>query len=202
MIGRTGLLIAAWILAITLPAAQAEAQTSPAERRSASAFERAPDDPAAITVRAVGDGVADDSDALQRAIDSAAAKPGGGIVFLPSGRYRITRTLFMWPGVRLFGTGRSRPVFHLAPSTPGFQRGVGSMIFFTGNQPGGAAPGPGGTAMRGPVPVPPPTSVPFRADIADANSGTFYSAMANVDFEIGEGNPAATAVRFHTALKA
>jgi hypothetical protein len=52
------------------------------------------------------------------------------------------------------------------------------------------------------VPVPPPTSVPFRADIADANSGTFYSAMANVDFEIGEGNPAATAVRFHTAQHA
>ncbi|GAA3268473.1 hypothetical protein GCM10020258_39850 [Sphingomonas yabuuchiae] len=47
--------------------------------------------------------------------------------------------------------------------------------------------------------MPPPTSVPFDKSIADANSGTFYSAMANVDFEIGAGNPAATAVRFHTA---
>ncbi|MEN3745997.1 glycosyl hydrolase family 28-related protein [Sphingomonas sp. HF-S3] len=202
MIGRTGSLIAAWIIAVAMPLPSAQAQGQRAERPTRSAFEHMPADPAAVIAKAVGDGVADDSAAIQRAIDSAAARPGGGIVFLPSGRYRISRTLYMWPGIRLFGTGRTRPVFLLAPSTPGFQRGVGSMIFFTGNQPGGAAPGPGGTPLRGPVPVPPPTSVPFRADIADANSGTFYSAMANVDFEIGAGNPAATAVRFHTAQHA
>jgi len=162
---------------------------------SVSAFPVAPKDPAAITVKARGDGVTDDSAAIQAAIDAAAAKRGGGIVFLPSGRHRLTRTLYMWPGVRLFGVGRTRPVLLLAPSTPGFQTGVGNMVFFTGNQPGGGAAGPGG----GKVPVPPPTSVPFDPNIADANSGTFYSAMANVDFEIGAGNPAATAVRIHTA---
>ena len=87
----------------------------------------------------------------------------------------------------------------LAPRTPGFQSGVGSMIFFTGNRPGAPA-GPFGP--RGPVPVPPPTSVPFDPQIADANSGTFYSAMSNLDIEIGEGNPAATGVRFHMAQHA
>jgi hypothetical protein len=104
----------------------------------------------------------------------------------------------MWPGVRLFGFGRTRPVFVLAAATPGFERGVGSMIVFTGNRPraDGADRGPV------PVPVPVPTSVPFDPAIADANSGTFYSAMANVDFEIGAGNPAATAVRFHAAQHA
>ena len=167
--------------------------------RSVSAFLVAPTDPGAVTVKARGDGQTDDSAAIQAAIDAAAAKPGGGIVFLPSGRHRLTRTLYMWPGVRLFGVGRTRPVLLLAPNTPGFQNGVGSMVFFTGNQPGGRAPGPGGVPLRGKVPVPPPTSVPFDPDIADANSGTFYSAMANVDFEIGAGNPAATGVRFHTA---
>jgi len=170
-----------------------------AQQPAVSAYSAAPNDPAAITVRARGDGVADDTAAIQAAIDAAAARPGGGIVFLPSGRHRLTRTLYMWPGVRLFGVGRTRPVFLLAPNTPGFQKGVGSMVFFTGNQPSGAAPGPGGVPLRGKVPVPPPTSVPFNPDIADANSGTFYSAMANVNFEIGNGNPAATAVRFHTA---
>ena len=154
----------------------------------------APADPRAVTVATPGDGVVDAGPAIQRAIDSVAGQGGGGIVFLPSGRYRLTRTLYMRPGVRLFGVGKTRPVFVLAPNTPGFQTGVGTMIFFTGTLP--AKPG---EPPRPPVPVPPPTSVPFAADIADANSGTFYSAMANVDFEIGDGNPAATAVRFHTA---
>jgi hypothetical protein len=184
------------IAAAAMPlACAAAAQPAP----SVSVFSVAPHDPSAITVRARGDGVSDDTAAIQAAIDAAAARPGGGIVFLPAGRHRITRTVYMWPGVRLFGVGRTRPVVLLAAATPGFQRGVGSMIFFTGNHPGGAAPGPGGVPLRGKVPVPPPTSVPFDPNIADANSGTFYSAMANVDFEIGAGNPAATAVRFHTA---
>jgi hypothetical protein len=168
---------------------------------STSVFATAPADPRAVTVTARGDGRSDDSAAIQQAIDAAAmqgaGEGGGGIVFLPSGRYRITRTLFVRPGVRLFGVGRTRPVLLLTANTPGFQRGVGSMVFFTGTLP--AKPG---AAARPPVPVPPPTSVPFAPDIADANSGTFYSAMANVDFEIGEGNPAATGVRFHVAQHA
>lgn len=159
---------------------------------STSVYATAPADPRAVTVSAPRDGVADASAAIQQAIDSVAAKGGGGIVFLPEGRYRISRTIYMWPGVRLFGVGRKRPVFVLAPNTPGFQRGVGSMIFFTGNKPEAS-----GNAR--PIPVPPPTSVPFNPNIGDANSGTFYSAMTNVDFHIGEGNPAATAVRSHTA---
>ena len=52
------------------------------------------------------------------------------------------------------------------------------------------------------VPFPPPTIVPFDPKIWDANPGTFYSAMSNVDFEIGAGNPAATGIRFRTAQHA
>ena len=78
------------IVAVTLPVGAAVA----AQPTSApSAFQRAPNDPRAIMVKAKGDGVADDSLAIQQALDAAAVKPGGGIVFLPSGRYRITRTL-------------------------------------------------------------------------------------------------------------
>ncbi len=197
MTGRMRGEVAAWVIAAAMPIMAVQAQAQPA--RSVSVYAVAPNDPLAVTVRAKGDGIADDSAAIQTAIDAAAAKPGGGIVFLPSGRHRISRTLYIWPGVRLFGVGRTRPVFVLAANTPGFQKGVGSMVFFTGNQPDGGAPGPGGAPLRGKVPVPPPTSVPFNPDIADANSGTFYSALANVDFEIGAGNPAATAVRQHTA---
>jgi len=170
--------------------------------RAPSAFASAPIDPRAVAVAGHGDGVADDSAAIQAAIDAAEAKGGGGLVFLPSGRYRITRTIYVWPGVRIFGVGRTRPTIVLAPDTPGFQHGVGSMVLFAGNRPGAARPGLYGPIERGPVPVPPPTSVPFDPQVADANPGTFYSALSNVDFEIGEGNPAATAVRFHAAQHA
>jgi sugar lactone lactonase YvrE len=159
---------------------------------SVSAFVTAPDDPAAVVVRAKGDGRADDSAALQAAIDAASVKPGGGLVFLPAGRYRISKTIFLWPGVRVFGVGATRPRILLGEATPGFQKGVANMVIFAG-----AKPDP---ARR--VPFPPPGSVPFNKDVADANSGTFYSAMSNIDFEIGKGNPAATAIRFHAAQHA
>src|SRR5689334_5567412 len=75
-----------------------------------SVFESAPSESRAVTVQGKGDGRADDTDAIQRALDQAAEAPGGGIVFLPSGRYRISRTILVWPAVRLLGTGRTRPV--------------------------------------------------------------------------------------------
>lgn len=177
--------------------AVAAAQTAPVR----STFASAPTDPRAVTVRGKGNGITDDSAAIQQALDAAAAKPGGGIVFLPAGRYRISRTLFVWPGVRMFGTGRTRPVLVLAPDTPGFQKGVGAMVLFAGNNPHGTTLDNWGNPMKGApvVPVPPPNSVPFDRTVADANSGTFYSALSNVNFEIGEGNPAATGVRQHTA---
>jgi hypothetical protein len=159
-----------------------------------SAFLAAPADARATIVRGVGDGRADDTAAIQRAIDASADRGGGGIVFLPEGEYRITSTLYMWPGVRLFGTGARRPRIVLGDNTPGFQRGLANMIIFAGARRA--------TAADPRVPFPPPGSVPFDPGIADANSGTFYSAISNVDIAIGEGNPAAAAIRFHVAQHA
>lgn len=179
-----------WLLVSALPAAAAPS--------APSLYGTAPADPRAVTVSgARGDGITDDGPAIQHAIDQVAAQGGGGLVFLPSGRYRLTRTLYIRPGVRLFGVGRTRPVLTLTPNTPGFQRGVGTLVFFTATLPVKA-----GDPPRPPVPVPPPTSVPFDPAIADATSSTFYSALANVDFEIGDGNPAAAAVRSHIAQHA
>ncbi|PJG46611.1 gluconolaconase [Sphingobium sp. LB126] len=160
---------------------------------SPSVYATAPDEPGAVTVSGVGDGRADDSAAIQEAIDKAAEKGGGGIVFLPAGTYRISRTIFLWPGVRIFGIGEQRPVILLGANTPGFQRGVAHMLIFAG-----------GRRERDPkdsrpVAFPPPGSVPFNKDVPDANPGTFYSALGNIDFRILGGNPAATAIRFHSA---
>jgi len=152
----------------------------------------APADPQAIMAKGVGDGKADDTAAIQSAIDTAAKSGAGGIVWLPAGRYRISRSLLVPPAVRLFGVGATRPVLVLGDRTPGFDKGVVTMVIFTGDD----------QYATGPVPVPVPSALPLSPDVRDANSGTFYSALSNIDFEIGQGNPAAAAVRFRMAQHA
>jgi pectate lyase-like protein len=83
-----------------------------------------------------GDGVADDTDSIQQAINRVQERRGQGIVFVPSGRYRLTKTIYIWPGIRVIGYGSTRPTFVLGPNTPGFQKGPAYMVFFAGGRPG------------------------------------------------------------------
>ncbi len=163
---------------------------------AASVFTTRPSDPAAIHVDlpAAQPADADHTALLQAALDRAAASPAGGIVLVPSGRYRVTGTLIVWRAVRVIGYGATRPVFVLPDATPGFQTGVGVMMHFTN-----ARPRTGGPGNAPPIAFPPPGLVPPNENIPDANQTTFYSSMMNVDLEIGDGNPAAVAVRFHVA---
>ncbi|HEV2446869.1 MAG TPA: glycosyl hydrolase family 28-related protein, partial [Candidatus Sulfopaludibacter sp.] len=141
------------------------------------------DDPKAVyltressPVRA--DGLADDTAAIQQAIDHLQATAGEGIVFVPDGRYRLTRTVNVWPAIRLIGYGAGRPTFVLGESTPGYQDPAHEnyLVFFAGRrQPAGR----GGAGDRPP----------------DAGAGTFYSGMSNIDIEIQAGNPGAVGVR-------
>ncbi len=118
----------------------------------------------------------DDTGALQKAIDEVAEKSVFGIVMIPEGEYQITKTVYIWKGVRLIGYGKHRPVFVLEKNTPGFQKGDGKyMVHFASNKPREGRP------------------------IRDANPGTFYSAISNINFRIEDGNPAAVAIRSHFA---
>ena len=82
----------------------------------------------------------------------------------------------MWAGFRLIGYGLRRPVFVLGEKTPGYQEGDGRyMVHFASRRPTDGRP------------------------IRDANPGTFYSAISNINFEIEAGNPAATGIRSHFA---
>jgi Pectate lyase superfamily protein/SMP-30/Gluconolactonase/LRE-like region len=147
------------------------------------------------------DGNADDSAAIQQAVDQVQETTGQGIVFIPSGRYRITRTLFIWPGIRLIGYGATRPVLVLTDNTPGFQQGPAYMVFFAGFRPSAMPPWfKESLARRFPGGHPPPTpgTVP-PTFVPDASPGTFYSAVSNINFEIGKGDGGAVGVRFHSA---
>ena len=146
-----------------------------------SVYTGVPDDPNAVTLASPNfpvhaDGIADDSDGLQQAINRVQETVHHGIVFIPQGRYRLTKTIHVWAGIRLIGCGEERPVFLLAPNTPGFQTGSErDMLWFTDERPKADQP------------------------IGDASEFTFYSALSNIDFEIGEDNAAAVAIRFNVA---
>jgi len=145
-----------------------------------SVYTQRPDDPEAFyfTPENYGfkaDGKSDVTDALQEAINRVKREKNFGILFLPEGKYRISRTVQIPSSVRLIGYGKKRPVIYLGAGTPGFQTTRNYMVWFTG-----------GLAQEGREP-------------SDANAGTFYSAVSNVDFHIAKGNPQAIAIRAHFA---
>jgi hypothetical protein len=69
---------------------------------------------------AVGDGVADDTTAIQNAINAC---PEGQVVYIPTGTYRITSTLQIQKGIVLRGAGSSGP-----SKTTIMQHGAGGVI--------------------------------------------------------------------------
>ncbi|RDC54909.1 gluconolaconase [Pedobacter chinensis] len=128
------------------------------------------------------DGKTDISDELQTAINQLKTKNNFGILFIPEGKYLISKTIYIPNAIRLIGYGNNRPLFILAKNAPGFQEPVATdkgkskyMFWFTG-----------GIIQEG---------QPFR----DASAGTFYSALSNVDIKIENGNPQAVALRTHYA---
>lgn len=128
-------------------------------------------------------GKSDVSDALQTAINQVKREKNFGVLFIPEGKYKISRTIYIPPAIRLIGYGKNRPEFILTKNSPGFQKKNSTdndetynyMFWFTGNLV---------TESQRP---------------ADANAGTFYSAISNINFTIEDGNPNAIALRTHFA---
>jgi hypothetical protein len=155
--------------------------------KSTSVYQKKPNDaeaffftPENYNIRA--DGKMDVSDALQKAINQVKTEKSFGILFIPEGKYLISKTIYIPGSIRVIGYGVNRPEIILGKNTPGFQvpdstsRNPGKyMIFFTG-----------GLVAEGRQP-------------GDAGAGTFYSALSNIDFRIEDGNPTAIAMRCHFA---
>lgn len=152
-----------------------------------SIYTQRPNDPEAFyftpeNYNITADGKTDVSEALQAAINQVKQERNFGILYIPEGKYKISKTIYIPGSIRLIGYGNTRPEFILAKNSPGYQAEVANdkgkanyMFWFTGGivQPG-----------RG---------------VGDAGAGTFYSAMSNVNLRIEDGNPHAVGLRTHYA---
>jgi len=153
---------------------------------SESVFKQTPNDPEAVYFIPENYGVkgknADVSDALQQVINQLKTEKNFGIVFIPEGTYRISKTIYIPQAIRLIGYGAKRPEIILAKNSPGFQHEAPSdkgnakyMFWFTSR------------------------IVDDESRVPDAGAGTFYSAMSNINLTVEDGNPFAVALRTHYA---
>ncbi|MDR0537786.1 MAG: SMP-30/gluconolactonase/LRE family protein [Tannerellaceae bacterium] len=146
----------------------------------ASVYTRKPNDPEAFyfipdaSQGIKADGRTDISEPLQSAINKLKTERGFGILFIPEGKYLLSRTIMIPSAIRLIGYGKTRPEFILAPAAAAF-REQNYVFWFTGGLP---QPG---------------------REPQDAGAGTFYSALSNINIRIGKDNPQAIAIRSHFA---
>lgn len=152
-----------------------------------SIYTQRPKDPEAFyftsaNYKIKADGKMDVSEVLQAAINQLKKEKNFGILFIPEGKYKISKTIYIPNAIRLIGYGKNRPEFILGKNSPGFQKEVPTdkgkasyMFWFTG-----------GIVEEG-------------EGIRDAGASTFYSAMSNINLRIEDGNPQAVALRTHYA---
>ncbi|GGB04021.1 glycosyl hydrolase family 28-related protein [Puia dinghuensis] len=176
--------ISIWLTAVLLLAHTTIPAATPP---GISVFRLRPEDPHAIyftpdKYHITADGQTDVSDALQGAIRTLKTRDNFGIIFIPEGTYRISKTIYIPTAIRLIGYGKTRPLIILGRNSPGFQqadpddKGQGRYMFwFVGSLSDAGQP------------------------VHDAGASTFYSAMSNINLRIGDGNPAAIALRTHFA---
>jgi hypothetical protein len=162
-------------------------QIKAADKKSESIYTQKFNDPEAFyftpeNYNIKADGKTDVSEALQIAINQVKTEKNFGILFIPEGKYKISKTIYIPPAVRLIGYGQNRPEIILGANSPGFSikeltenSSEKYMIWFTGG------------------------IVTDESQVRDANPGTFYSAVSNIDFRIEDGNPQAVVLRTHYA---
>ena len=163
-----------WLVVLALPlcAAQAREIVFPADPRAIIDVKR--------DCGAKGDGLADDTQAIQSAIERAGGKDFTRFVYLPRGTYRITRTLVLKPpgdgkegsmvGPWLWGQDRDTTILRLADSVEGF-----------------GDPKKPREAIRG----------VSRPDGARMNADFFDRTIVNLTIDTGK-NPGAVAIKFYS----
>jgi hypothetical protein len=148
--------------------------------KAQSVYKQMPEDPEALyftseNFNISADGKQDVSGALQLAVNKVKKEKNFGILFIPEGKYLISKTIYVPKAVRIIGYGAHRPEFILGENTAGYQDEQNYMFWFTSNL------------------------VEEGQEPRDATAGTFYSAISNINFRIEPGNPKAIALRTHFA---
>ncbi len=148
--------------------------------KAQSVYTQMPDDPEALYFTSENfsiksDGKHDVSEELQFAINKLKKEKNFGILFIPEGKFLISKTIYVPKAIRIIGYGENRPEFILAKNTAGYQDENNYMFWFTDN-----------LVEEGHAPK-------------DAGAGTFYSAISNINFRIEKENPKAIALRTHFA---
>lgn len=123
---------------------------------------------------AAGNGISDDTAALNAAFASARA-PGSTakFIYMPDGVYRVTNTVFFTESrTTLQGQSREGTIIRLDPASPGF-----------------AAPdGFGGFVSK---------NVLSTRESSGFSANEFVTSVFDLTVEVGSGNPGAVAVNFH-----
>ena len=153
---------------------------SPLTIKAQSVYTQMPDDPEALyftseNFNIAPDGKHDVTEALQFAINKLKEEKNFGILFIPEGKYLISKTIYVPKAIRIIGYGENRPEFILGKNSAAYQEEYNYMFWFTDN-----------LVEEGQQP-------------RDAGAGTFYSAISNINFRIEKGNPKAIALRTHFA---
>src|ERR1700712_3354034 len=68
------------------------------------------------------DGSVDVSDVLQNALYDLKNTHNFGILFLPEGKYLVSKTIYVPQAIRIIGYGKKRLLVMLAENSPGFQQ--------------------------------------------------------------------------------
>lgn len=125
------------------------------------------------------DGIVDVSDELQKAVNMVVEEYGYGIVFVPEGKYLLSKTIYIPKAVRIIGYGEKRPEFILKDNALNFNipkeddKGHFRYLFWFVDRV---------------------VTEETNVNANDANPGTFYSAMSNVNINLGRGNDYAVAL--------
>ncbi len=145
-----------------------------------------------LSLKAVGDGVTDDSYAIQGALDKA-ARDGGGIVYLPAGTYKADKpgrpggywsTIDVWGKTMLQGAGMGSTVLRFGmrytPTAPPTQE-----HFLTLHKEGPS--GLNGLTLQNLNTSPIPSNVLRKAEVRVVQSSV---VLNNVDVQLNNGTPA------------
>ena len=138
---------------------------------------------------AKGDGISDDTAALQAAIDHGRGvqyEKAPAIVYLPAGTYRISDTLILWKWTHLIGNASSPPTIVLSAHSPGFDDPAEKKPAITTTNGWSVDPATRNWAAN-------------TDQLGGSANNTFFTQIHHIRLLVERGNPGATGILWRVA---